>query len=299
MRFDMMQCELASSTRGSAGLRLRFADRSRHDSRGDFGCRRVVRPLAALAGAALVAAAALALPAAASAGNGIGSLPATQALDEAAAALKVAPNIVMHGKSTGGGQAVSFTIKSVQQGKEGSGTLVSSSASLGFVGTLHFVLEPTTDYLWGGSGFWKAVLASQKLTPTEETALLKVVANTWIQVPSSQATSFTSSFADLANPGKLSSDLSSHTGTPTAGKTEKVEGVEALAINVKGSSVFGFGSGDVVWVSTVGAPLPLEVDAAGLPTGDHGKVTLQFPPKLEIIKPLHAKTLAQIEQAIA
>ncbi len=291
--------QAAEGKEQAAGERAARSSSARAGLSGVRRGRLAARPALAVAGLAAVVGATLASSAAASPGNGIASMSPTQALDEAGSALAVAQNIVIRGASTTAkGQSLGFSARSVHQGSESSGLISSSSSALGFAGKLYFVITPKSDYLWGTPGFWRAAFTSQKFTATLETKVLKAVSDTWIEIPASQGASFMGSFRVLTDPTVIAHALITHKGSPTTGGTHVVDKVDSLLIQVQGSTVFGFDKGDDVWVSTVGAPLPVEVDATGLPAGDEGSVTLTYPGKLTVVPPKHAETLAQVRARV-
>jgi hypothetical protein len=304
------ECSPTSAALGSPSGARRARDSAR--------CARTV-----LAGGAVLCALAVtsASTAEAAAGNGVDSMTPALALHAAAAALKVAPNVVLHGDlltvSPGpherfaagvaarqglaaesspapSRQSLVFVVKSANHDTESSGTIVSSSAAEGFAGTLHFVLTPAIDYFWGGSSFWTTVLAHQQLTAAQRAALVKAAAGVWIAVPAAQGAAVSRALGAITEPATLAQELVVTTGPLRKGTPKVIEGVRALPVVLTRSDLFGNSNGVDVWVSTVGAPLPLEVAATHLSAGDHDTVKLQYPPKLVIIKPAHAVPLATI-----
>jgi hypothetical protein len=171
------------------------------------------------------------------------SKPPNEILSDMAAALRDAHGYAMQGTITQDRQRLRLKLTTT------SATSVDLAFAIGDA-TAELIGVPGASYIRGNTAFWRSQAAPR----------LARLANHWIEVPSSNARSLTSSLGSLA-PATLAHCLIEDHGTLTLVGRTTIDGQPAILLKDAGD--LPGSSPSVVAVAATGAPYPLRYTATG------------------------------------
>lgn len=192
---------------------------------------------------------------------------------------------------SGGRLSLSIRSDAITHGSEG--FISSNTKALGFHGTFRFILTGNSVFVKAGPPYWKATLPSAT-TQSESSNLAKIVravANRWIEVNGTIATSVITELQDVTDPVGIGSRLISAdtTGSVTLGRKSFVRGVAVTTFLVNGNNIFD--------ISVAHPSLPVLMVARN--TIGHGTMRFEYPSKLIIAAPKNYRTLADVTRVVA
>lgn len=217
--------------------------------------------------------------------NGIGKLGAAQILTTSITAMKAQTSLLIKGTITLGSAHLSLDIASSDRGKYSTGTLSSTAASAGFVGTIRFVDVAGALYLKAAPALWRSFGSSGSgLTPKQFAKVVGALSNHWIRLGSADAKSFTAGFGSLTNTTQLGASLLTGNGKLTKAAPTTEQGHRVLPLKDTKGGTFD--------VSLTGPPVPLRI--TGSSGSSRGDLTFAYPAHLKITAPSPARTLQQV-----
>lgn len=230
------------------------------------------------------------------AATGIAALPATAILTRSAAALSHENAIAVSGSMHVGNETIVLSVRSTARGKSVAGDIDIKMGATSS-GTVHFVDTGGNVYLEAALPFWKQELASAgsgsgAVGGTIATVVLSKLAGHWIEISGAQASSFSSGFGGLTEPGKFAQSLLTGNGTLTKGAPRILRGRRVLPISSS--------TGGTIYVSLTGAPLPVGIVGTHIAGGKKvtADVLFGYPASLVIAPPTGAVTLSQIVKSL-
>jgi hypothetical protein len=228
------------------------------------------------------------------AATGIAGLPATAILTRSAAALNHENTIAISGSMRLGNETIVLQISSTGRGKSVAGDIDIKTAGTNS-GTVRFVDVGANVYLEAALPFWKQELASAGTGATGSSVaavVLSKLAGRWIEISGSEASSFSSSFGGLTEPGKFAQSLLAGNGTLIKGAPRVLRGRRVLPISSS--------KGGTIYVSLTGAPLPIGIVGTQVAGGKTvtANVLFDYPATVTINPPSGAVTLSQIVKSL-
>ena len=226
--------------------------------------------------------------------GGLAALPAGRILRMSADALARQSSLAFAGSITETGERLAFRLRSTDRGRQVAGEIVVRTGSKA-VGPVNFVALPGVLYLEAAAPYWRVALEKTPNAPSGPVAAAVVakLAGKWIEITGSSASSFTSDFGGLTEPGKFAQSLLHGGGTLAKGRERVVRDRRVIPItSSKGGTVF---------VALAGEPLPVEfLGTRKLGARSVGvDVAIAYPRGLVITAPAGALTLAQILLSLA
>jgi hypothetical protein len=220
--------------------------------------------------------------------NGIGSLPPATAVAHAESALAKVNVFTLTGFLKKGTARIGYHIASSARGKRIEVSLdANKAAGVGFTGTMRLIRITNSYYIDGSSQVWKSIIGSS-VSP----AVLAVLSNRWIEMPTGEGSSAFQSFDQLASPGELAKTLlgAKNVTTLTMSRPTIYHHQSVVAItNAKAA-------GATLYIALNGQPLPVAAVATSSTLSE--AFDFAYPKSLAIVVPPGAETLAQAEASL-
>jgi len=244
----------------------------------------------ALAGSMIAAAA---LAGAAVPPANLAGLPASTILARATAGVRTAKTLVLAGTLRVGKADFSFNVATAERGSASRGDIVSRSTSLGFVGRLDFIERDDAVYLRAAAPFWSDEVAkgATALPAAERATVAHLLANRWVEMTGTTASSMRSSLGPLTDPSAFADTLLSRKGLGVLSKGPLTTYRRQRAVAVTSSK------GGTIYVATAGRTRPLAIVAHA--ASGTGTILFGYPARVAVRPPAGAKTLSQIVASAA
>ncbi len=228
------------------------------------------------------------------AATGIAGLPATTILTRSAVALSHENAIAISGSMHLGNETIVLHVSSTGRGKSVAGNIDIQTGSTSS-GTVRFVDVGANVYLEAALPFWKQELASAGAGSAGAgvaAAVLSKLTGRWIEISGAEASSFSSSFGGLTEPGKFAQSLLTSNGVLTKSAPRMLNGRRVLPISSS--------KGGTVYVSLAGAPLPVGIVGTQVAGGKRvaANVLFSYPATIAIAPPAGAATLSEIVKSL-
>jgi hypothetical protein len=211
---------------------------------------------------------------------------ASELLAASARSLALRPTYSVVGRLRDGKTSIAIDLQSAARGAMAQGVVTSSSKSIGFVGTIHFVALDHKLFLNADAPFWRQFLTpSTTLSSAAATAAIDAIRGRWIEIGGSAAASFSKGLGVFTDPRSFGASLFHGIGKVTEGRPTRVRGIPVIPV-VSGTA-------GVIDIARTGSPLPIEISGRD-GSASSGVLAFSYPARIVVAVPPHAESIEQL-----